>query len=86
MTIPSERTRAVNYTYDFLRDLMDPKKTPRVPKDIRVRAGRLLRHYPGRWDMEMAVAEGSSRFGDDQNPFGTKSFEDTITRKVGDRS
>jgi hypothetical protein len=86
MTIPSERTRAVNNTYDFLRDLIDPKKTPRVPKDIRARASRLLRHYPGRWDMEMAVAEGSSRFGDDQNPFGTKNFEDTIIRNYGDIS
>ncbi len=36
MTIPSERTRAVNYTYEFLRDLMDPKKTPRVQKMLDV--------------------------------------------------
>ena len=72
MTIASERTRAVNYTYDFLRDLLDPKKTPRVPKEIRRRAGNLLRHYPSRWDMEISVEEGSSRFGDEKNPFGTK--------------
>jgi hypothetical protein len=38
----------------------------------------LLKHYPGRWDMEMVVAEGSSRFGDDKNPFGTKSLEDML--------
>jgi hypothetical protein len=75
MTIPSERTRAVNYTYDFLCDLLDPKKTPRVPKDVRRRASLLLRHYPGKWDMEMVVAEGSSRFGDEKNPFGTKDLE-----------
>ncbi len=78
MTIPSERTRAVNYTREFLRDLMDPKKTPRVPKDIRVRASRLLKHYPGSWEMEMAVAEGSSLFGDEKNPFGTKSLEEVL--------
>lgn len=49
MTIASERTRAVNYTRDFLRDLLDPNKTPRVPTYIRDQAHRLLRHYP--WPM-----------------------------------
>lgn len=78
MTIASERTRAVNRTREFLSDLLDPSKTPRVPKDIRRRASMLLKHYPCSWDMEMAVAEGSSRFGDDKNPFGTKSLEDML--------
>ena len=75
MTIPIERTRAVNSTYDFLCDLLDPKKTPRVPKEVRQRAHQLLKHYPSRWDMEMVVQEGSSRFGDEKNPFGTKDLE-----------
>jgi hypothetical protein len=78
MTIASERTRAVNYTYEFLRDLIDPKKIPRVPKEVRQRASMLLRHYPSRWDMEMVVEEGSSRFGDEKNPFGTKSLEEVL--------
>jgi hypothetical protein len=46
MTMPSERARAINYAREFLRDLLDPKKTPRVPREIRVRAYRVLRHYP----------------------------------------
>lgn len=46
MTIPSERTRAVVYTQKFLQDLLDPKKTPRVPKKVREQAYRCLRHYP----------------------------------------
>ena len=78
MTIPSERTRAVLNTEQFLMDLLDPKKTPRVPKDIRRRASSLLRHYPSQYDMEVAVREGSSRFGDEQNPFGSKSLEDML--------
>lgn len=53
MTVPYERTRAVNSTYDFLCDLLDPKKTPRVPKDIRHRASACLRHYPSKFDMEV---------------------------------
>jgi hypothetical protein len=67
MTLPSERTRAVQNTRDFLLDLLDPKKTPRIPREIRRRASALLRHYPSRLDMEETVEEGSSRFGADEN-------------------
>jgi hypothetical protein len=51
MTLPYERTNAVNYTRDFLYDLLDPQKTPRVPKEIRIRAGQLLKHYPSEYEM-----------------------------------
>lgn len=54
MTVPYERKSAVNRTRKFLYDLMDPKATPRVPKDIRLQARSLLRHYPSDFDMEMA--------------------------------
>jgi hypothetical protein len=53
MTIPLERTNAVIWTEQFLLDLLDPKKTPRVPKDIRQHAGHLLRHYPSRFHMDV---------------------------------
>lgn len=53
MTVPIERTNAVNYTRNFLYDLVDPKKTPRVPKAIRERAHHLLRHYPLNFDMQV---------------------------------
>ena len=53
MTIPLERTRAVNATYEFLKDLLDREKTPRVPKEIRQRASACLRHYPNSFDMEV---------------------------------
>lgn len=51
MTIPSERTWAVDNTRNFLFALLDPKKTPRVPRDVRQMASRCLRHYPGHMDM-----------------------------------
>jgi len=35
MTIPSERTRSLIYARDFLFGLLDPKKTPKVPRAIR---------------------------------------------------
>ncbi len=54
MTLPDERYRAVRATREFLVDLLDPKKTPKVPRAIRDRAGRCLRHYP--WEMYMEIA------------------------------
>jgi len=50
MTLPHESARAVLLTRKFLFELLDPQKTPRVPRTIRRRAGELLRHYP--WTMD----------------------------------
>ena len=46
MTLLPESKRAVNSAEQFLLDLLDRSATPRVPKDIRERARRVLRHYP----------------------------------------
>ena len=64
MTMPNERRNAVNYTRQFLVDLMDPKKTPRVPKEIREEAYRCLKHYPGEYHMEEAQKQAASIFGE----------------------
>ena len=62
MTIPAERTRAVLYAQEFLRDLLDPQKTPRVPRVIRDRARRVLRHYPGKVDLWEAGRKAPGTF------------------------
>jgi hypothetical protein len=46
MTLPSEEYNAICSTTRFLYDLMDPKKTPRVPKYIREQARRRVKHMP----------------------------------------
>jgi hypothetical protein len=46
MTLPDEERRALIYARDFLVSLLDPKKTPKVPKKIRQEAYQRLRHYP----------------------------------------
>jgi hypothetical protein len=51
MTLPIERTYAVQNTEQFLLDLCNSKKTPRVPAGIREQARRLLRHYPTKYDL-----------------------------------
>ena len=55
MTLPDERFRAVINTEKFLLELLDPKKTPRVPKHIRKQALWCLRHYPSQYEMEMTA-------------------------------
>jgi hypothetical protein len=54
MTLPDERANAVEYTRVFLLSLLDPKKTPRVPKEVRQMARSCLRHYPGNYYMEVS--------------------------------
>jgi hypothetical protein len=57
LTLPNERGRALLNTKMFLRRLLDPKKTPRVPKDIRKEAYWLLKHYPAKYEMEIMANE-----------------------------
>lgn len=55
MTLPNERARSVIYAQQFLRDLLDPKLTPRVPGTIRKRALAILRHYPWVTEIEQTA-------------------------------
>jgi len=64
MTMPNERRYAVNRTRDFLYDLLDPKKTPRVPKLIRDRAYRCIKHYPSEFYMDIAKEQAPEVFGE----------------------
>lgn len=64
MTLPYERLNAINLTRAFMRDLIDPKKTPKVPKRERDMAFRCLRHYPSESDMRNAAAANPTLWGD----------------------
>lgn len=66
MTMPCERTRAVLSAKEFMEELLDPKKTPRIPKSIRQQAYHILRHYPGKFEMEIACEA--------IHPMGLQSF------------
>lgn len=63
MTLPDERSRSVRQAREFLRDLLDPKKTPRIPKEIRRRAYYALKHFPSDMDIEYAADGAPSHFG-----------------------
>ena len=53
MTLPDERYRAIKWAESLCLDLLDPKKTPRVPKTIRQRARSVLRHFPEEYYLSM---------------------------------
>lgn len=55
MTMPSERTRSVMQTRDFLRELMSSEDTPGIPPEVRQEARRLLRHFPDASDLNLAA-------------------------------
>ena len=57
MTLPYERVQAVINTEQFLYQLLDPKKTPRIPKSVRKRAAELLKHYPTEYYVKDVVNE-----------------------------
>lgn len=63
MTIPYERTRALVLTKQFLEAMMDPKKTPRTPRRLRLEAKALLQHYPRLADIELAHKALPDTFG-----------------------
>ncbi len=63
VTLPDERLRAVYYAKIFLRDLLDPKKTPKVPKEIRTRASDCLRHFPANYELEKLPKALPDTFG-----------------------
>jgi hypothetical protein len=52
MTTPDERLRAIRNAREFLRSLVNPKETPRVPLEIRRRAYWALKHYPREYDIK----------------------------------
>jgi hypothetical protein len=80
MTLPDERYRAMMFAKSLCEDLLDPKKTPRVPKDLRRRAYGVLRHFPDDYFLSMladARPDILERRGDQFDPLYkmVKEFE-----------
>jgi hypothetical protein len=51
MTMPDEMFNAIRSARHFMMALMDPKQTPKVPKEIRQRARDRLKHFPSEFDI-----------------------------------
>lgn len=57
MTTPTERMRSLQHTRQFLEQLCDPEQTPGVPETVRLKAQRMLRHYPQDAVLDMLDAQ-----------------------------
>ena len=66
MTIPRERKNALKMAREFLRDLLNPKKTPKVPKKIRQDAYWCLKHYPAEYEIDKLAELAPKILGDDE--------------------
>jgi len=81
MTVPNERTRAVQYAHEFLKDLLYRDITPRVPKAIRERARMVLRHFPSSCDLKVASEKAPDTFGE---PYEEEDYYEKKMRELDD--
>ena len=71
MTLPIERMNSLRHAEALLYDLMDPKATPRVPREIRQRARSVLRHWPMSSDFELIAERVPEQFNMCEDPLYT---------------
>ena len=67
MTMSDERYAAVLRAREFLQSLLDPKKTPKVPKSVRSEAYRVLRHFPHGYEMKKVSERCPELFNEQLN-------------------
>lgn len=77
MTMPDERSRSIRKARDFLRSLLNPKETPKVPRAVRQAAGDVLKHFPG----DLYIEESAKKLPDVWGKLETKVYERTYERK-----
>lgn len=78
MTLPDERYRAVQNARNFLMDLLNPKKTPKVPRNIRLMARSVLKHFPSEFEMALVANEMQGVF---DLPYGLRQKK-VISKKI----
>lgn len=66
MTMPSEEVRSLSQSRQFLRDLLDPSKTSRVPRAVREQAIHCLHHFPFECHIEQRWADDVCKCGKDR--------------------
>lgn len=67
MTIPKERSNSLINTRNFLRSLLDPKQTPKVPKEIRREAYYCLKHFPSDFEIELTQKKAPEIWGNSED-------------------
>ena len=57
MSLPFEQARALARARQFLLDLCVPSKTKGVPREVRLAARAVVRHYPCSWDLDRVISD-----------------------------
>ena len=83
MTMPSERTRAVLQTREFLKWVMSAEATSEALVQAKQQARTLLRHYPSSIDLHLAHLACPMWFGPSLEHSGPMSPEE-VERLVAD--
>ena len=87
MTLPHEEVNSLKAVRRFLYDLLDPSKTPRVPREIRQRAHRVSKHFPMDFSIQErypdvivdALSNVNARYGNTLKRLAQSEKEDTMT-------
>lgn len=97
MTLPHEEVNSLKAVRRFLYDLLDPSKTPRVPREIRQRAHRVSKHFPMDFSIQErypdvvesrdtrfqhAMKRINDRYGNTLQRLAQSEKEDTMTETV----
>jgi hypothetical protein len=85
MTLPPERSRAIRNAREFLRDLLVPSRTPRIPRDVRMVARSLLKHYPSDYEIEIVAKKCPKVFSIIERDI-VEMYEPVHTRKKKTRN
>ena len=52
MTLPNEWFISMRNNREFLFELLNPGKTPKIPKEVRRRASECLKHFPMKHEID----------------------------------
>jgi len=80
MTVPYERRVALDQTSNFLHDLIDREKYPKLPKPLRDRARSLLKHYPNSFYLDIVCEKVPEYFA--KNLFNNPTVYPVIITEI----
>jgi hypothetical protein len=60
MSLPMEQARALARARQFLLDLCVPGKIKRIPREVRLTARAIVKHYPCSWDLDSVISDDTA--------------------------
>jgi hypothetical protein len=60
MSLPFEQARALARARQFLLDLCVPGKIKRIPREVRLAARAVVKHYPCSWDLDRMITDDAA--------------------------